>query len=91
MPLRKEHILPGISGLENVPAYGPARLRRAGPAGDHLRLARCSFPALFGDYAAHTPELPACGPRVPQPARLERDPRHLGDSLHRGGSAGVAR
>jgi hypothetical protein len=30
-------------------------------------------------------------PRVPQPARLERDPRHLGDSLHRGRSAGGAR
>src|SRR5215212_5423557 len=64
LPLRKEHLLPSIPGLDVVPAHDPARLRRAGPAGDRLRLARCSFPALFGDYAAHTPELPACGPRV---------------------------
>jgi hypothetical protein len=91
LPLRKEHLLPRISGLDVVPAYDPARLRRAGPAGDRLGLARCSFPALPGDYSAHPPELPACGPRVPQPARLQPSPRRLCDSLHRGRCVGGAR
>jgi hypothetical protein len=80
----------GFLAWMSVPAPDPAGLRRAGPAGDRLRLPRCSLPALFGDCAAHTPELPACDPRVPQQARLQCGPRRLGDPLHRRRCAGGA-
>src|SRR3712207_5680883 len=88
--LREEPLVPGVSGLDHLPAHGAAHLRSADHAGDRVRLFGGIVLPVPRPYATLPPELPPRGPRVPQPHPHQRRPCGRGAALYRRRGAGSA-
>src|SRR5215217_654548 len=77
-------------GLDHLPAHGAAHLRSADHAGDRVRFFGSVVLPVPRPYATLPPELPPCGPRVPQPHPHQRRPCGRGAALYRRRGAGGA-